>query len=80
MGNFCNSNTTKLTQYDHLSTNALRELLRLDYDTPVQQILDVDTILYIAGLIEEREKDNPRYKIKTTEEAYEIFLKYYMPK
>lgn len=76
----CNNHVSNLTQYDHLSTDALRELLRLDFDAPDQQHLDVDTILYIAGLIEEREKDNPRYKIKTTEEAYEIFQKHYMPK
>lgn len=80
MNQSCNDNISNLMQYDNLSTDVLRELLRLDFDAPVQQRLDVDTILYIAGLIEERERDNPRYKIKTTEEAYEIFKKHYMPR
>lgn len=76
----CNNHVSNLTQYDHLSTDALRELLRLDFDAPAHLSLDVDTILYIAGLINDRENDNPRYRIKTTEEAYKIFRKYYMPK
>lgn len=80
MNQSCNNNVSNLMQYDNLSTDVLRELLRLDFDAPVQQRLDVDTILYTAGLIEKREKDNPRYIIKTTEEVYESFQKHYMPK
>lgn len=80
MNKSCEDNVSNMTQYDNPSTDALREILRLDFDAPNQRSLDVDTILYIAVLIEEREKDNPRYKIKTTEEAYEICQKHYMPK
>lgn len=76
----CNDKVNNMTQYNNLSTDALRELLRLDFDAPAHLSLDVDTILYIAGLINNRENDNPRYRIKTTEEAYKIFRKYYMPK
>lgn len=80
MVNSCNANVSNLAQYDSLSTDELRELLRLDFDAPVKENLDTDTILYIAGLIADREKNNPRCKIRSTEEAYAIFQKYYMPK
>lgn len=76
----CNDKVNNMTQYNNLSTDALREFLRLDVVAPDQRRLDVDTILYIAGLMVERDEANPQYKIKSTEEAYEIFLKYYMPK
>lgn len=44
----CNDNIRKLTQYDSLSIDTLRELFRLDFDAFLHQNIDVHTLMYIA--------------------------------
>ena len=65
------------SRYDALSTEELSEMLRLDSEAPEGNGLDIDTLLYITGVLAEREK--PDHTGKTAQQAWIAFQENYMP-
>lgn len=63
-------------KYDHMSTKELQEFLRLDAKNPEGNESDDDSILYIMGVLADRDHDENE---KTAEEAYLSFQKNYYP-
>lgn len=66
------------SKYDEMTTEALEEILRLDTENTEGQESDVETLLYITGVLAERRKKNGQTG-NTAQEAYEIFKQHYMP-
>ena len=64
------------SQYDALSSEELSEILRLDSETPEGNGLDIDTLLYITGVLAEREKT--KNTGKTAQEAWKSFQQNYL--
>ena len=67
-----------LTKYDEMTTEELEEILRLDAENTEGQESDVETLLYVTGVLAERRKKNGQTG-NTAQEAYEIFKQHYMP-
>lgn len=65
-----------LSQYDAMSTEELSEILRLDSETPEGNGLDIDTLLYITGVLAERKKT--KNTGKTAQEAWKSFQQNYL--
>ena len=65
-----------LSQYDAMSTEELSEILRLDSETPEGNGLDIDTLLYITGVLAERQKSTNTGK--TAQEAWKSFQQNYL--
>ena len=66
----------KMTIYDTMSIDDLRELLRREADGAVE--LGIDELLYICEIVAECEKQVNPDKIDVNA-AWERFLKYYAP-
>ena len=66
------------SKYDEMTTEELQEILRLDAENTEGQDTDVETLLYITGVLAERRKKNGQTG-NTAQEAYEIFKQHYMP-
>lgn len=64
------------SRYDALSTEELSEILRLDSEAPEGNGLDIDTLLYITGVLAERKKTTDTGK--TAQEAWSSFQQNYM--
>lgn len=64
------------SQYDAMSTEGLSEILRLDSETPEGNGLDIDTLLYITGVLAERQKSTNTGK--TAQEAWKSFQQNYL--
>ena len=64
------------SQYDALSTEELSEILRLDSETPEGNGLDIDTLLYITGVLAERKATANTGK--TAQEAWKSFQQNYL--
>lgn len=64
------------SRYDALSTEELSEILRLDSEAPEGNGLDIDTLLYITGVLAERKK--PTNTGKTVQEAWNSFQQNYL--
>ena len=64
------------SRYDALSTEELSEILRLDSETPEGNGLDIDTLLYITGVLAERKKNTNTGK--TAQEAWKSFQQNYL--
>lgn len=64
------------SRYDALSTEELSEILRLDSEAPEGNGLDIDTLLYITGVLAERKKSTNTGK--TAQEAWSSFQQNYM--
>ena len=64
------------SQYDALSTEELSEILRLDSETPEGNGLDIDTLLYITGVLAERKNNSNTGK--TAQEAWKSFQQNYL--
>lgn len=64
------------SRYDALSTEELSEILRLDSETPEGNGLDIDTLLYITGVLAERKKTANTGK--TAQEAWKSFQQNYL--
>lgn len=62
------------SKYDEMSTEALKEILRLDFQMSEETESDIDAILYISEVIAKREKDSP-----DVEAAWERFNTKYRP-
>ena len=79
MANF--DNKKNYSKYDSMSTEYLEELLRLDAELPVGEGTDIDEILYILEVIEEREREHPtgRYSEVDVNAAWESFQSKYLP-
>ena len=67
-----------LAKYDEMTTEELEEILRLDAENTEGQESDVETLLYVTGVLAERRKKNGQTG-NTAQEAYEIFKQHYMP-
>ena len=65
--------------FDNMSTEALKEILRLDFQSDEDS--DMDAILYIMGVVAKREKENPSAEYTDVHAAWEsfLFLKNYLP-
>ena len=72
-----NRDVRDFSQYDAMTSEELAQLLRLDSETPEGNGLDIDTLLYITGVLAEREK--PDHTGKTAQEAWIAFQENYMP-
>ena len=66
------------SKYDEMTTEELQEILRLDAENTEGQESDVETLLYVTGVLAERRKKNGQTG-NTAQEAYEIFEQHYMP-
>lgn len=73
-----NGRVQKLSEYDEMATEQLEEILRLDAQAPEGQESDVDTLLYIMGVLADRRK-KAGHAGTTALEAYESFKLYYLP-
>ncbi len=60
----------EFAKYDAMSTEELNEILRQDFLNPGDELLDADAILYISGILAEREEDDLEYD---TEAAWQSF-------
>ena len=69
-------NQKDFSRYDALSTEELSEILRLDSETPEGNGLDIDTLLYITGVLAERKKNTNTGK--TAQEAWKSFQQNYL--
>jgi hypothetical protein len=64
------------SRYDAMRTEQLREILRKHAHGELEIMPDTEELFYIMAVLESREKEKP----KSTEEAYETFVKHYAPK
>lgn len=71
-------NVQDFSKYDAMTSEELAQLLRLDSEAPEGNGLDIDTLLYITGVLAEREKINNNTG-KTVQEAWISFQQHYMP-
>ena len=80
MSEFKNGKERDYSQFDQMSTEALAELLRLDFQLPEEKS-DNDAILYIAEVIAKREKEHPtgNYSAPDTNASWKIFQEKYLP-
>lgn len=72
-----NRSQRDFSRYDAMTSEDLAQLLRLDSEAPEGNGLDIDTLLYITGVLAEREK--PNNTGKTAQEAWISFQQNYMP-
>ena len=66
-------NVQDFSKYDAMSSEELAQILRLDSETPEGNGLDIDTLLYITGVLAERNSTG-----KTAQEAWLSFQQNYM--
>ena len=66
-------------RYDEMSTDQLREILRKHAHGELEKEPDTEELFYIMEVLANRESENPEKQIKSTEEAYETFVKHYAP-
>lgn len=66
------------SKYDAMTSEELAQLLRLDSEAPEGNELDIDTLLYITGVLAEREKSGNSTG-KTAQESWISFQKNYLP-
>lgn len=66
-------------KYDAMETEALEELLRFDAHTQGDGKTDVDAILYILEVLEDRGRNKDQLTGKTALEAFESFKQNYLP-
>lgn len=70
-------NVQDFSKYDAMTSEELAQLLRLDSEAPEGNGLDIDTLLYITGVLAEREKINNNTG-KTAQEAWISFQQNYL--
>ena len=66
-------------RYDEMTTEQLREILRKHAHGELEKEPDIEELFYIMEVLANRESENPKKQIKTTEEAYATFVKHYAP-
>ena len=67
------------SEFDAMSTEALREILRLDSYLPEDQPSDMDAILYIMEVLAKREEEENGAADCDVEAAWQEFNRYYRP-
>lgn len=70
-------NVQDFSKYDAMTSEELAQILRLDSEAPEGNGLDIDTLLYITGVLAEREKINNNTG-KTAQEAWISFQQNYL--
>lgn len=68
----------EFSQYDAMTTEELEEILRLDAEAPEGQESDTETLLYVMGVLADRNRKNGHTE-NTALEAYESFKQHYIP-
>ena len=66
-------------RYDDMTTEQLREILRKHAHGELEKEPDTEELFYIMEVLADRESTNPEKQIQSTEEAYETFVKHYVP-
>lgn len=51
-----NNGRLDYSKFDNIDTDVLKAFLRADFDAPEAEQMDVDTIMYITNLLQERKK------------------------
>ena len=67
------------SRFDHMPTEELENILRLDFQLPEGEGLDADTILYIAEIIAGREASSSQPSCPDAEAAWQDLLSQYLP-
>ena len=67
------------TRYDEMTTELLREILRKHAHGELEKEPDTEELFYIMEVLANKESENPKKQIKSTEEAYATFVKHYAP-
>ena len=68
-----------LSNFDNIDTDVLKAFLRADFDAPEAEQMDVDTIMYITNLLQEREKAENNEPDIDVAAAKAKFEKEYLP-
>lgn len=79
MSELNNRDRNAYSKFDHMSTEDLETILRLDYQLPEGEGLDPDTILAITEVIANREKSDSAPQYPDTDTAWNVFLTKYRP-
>lgn len=66
------------SKYDEMTTEELKEILRLDAENTEDQASDTETLLYVMEVLTKRRMNNG-HTGNTAQEAYESFKQHYMP-
>lgn len=67
------------SKFDHMSTEELEDILRLDAQLPNNEDSDVDVILYIMEVIAKRNQGDPATEYTDVHAAWASFKKNYLP-
>ena len=67
------------SRYDEMTTEELREILRMHAHGELEKEPDTEELFYIMEVLADRESENPEKQIQSTEEAYATFVKHYAP-
>ena len=67
------------SQYNHMSTEELEQILRADFELPEEKESDMEKILYITEVIAGRRAGQPTGRYANTDEALESFVENYLP-
>lgn len=79
MSELNNRDRNAYSKFEHMSTEDLETILRLDYQLPEGEGLDPDTILAITEVIANREKSDSAPQYPDTDTAWNDFLTKYRP-
>ena len=79
MSELNNRDRNAYSKFEHMSTEDLETILRLDYQLPEGEGLDPDTILAITEVIASREKSDSTPQYPDTDTAWNDFLTKYRP-
>lgn len=67
------------SQYDHMSTEELEEILRADFELPEEEESDMEKILYITEVIARRRAGQPTGRYADADGAWASFVENYLP-
>ena len=67
------------SRFDHMPTEELENILRLDFQLPEGEGLDADTLLYITEVIARREASSSQTSRPDVEAAWQDLLTRYLP-
>lgn len=77
MSNDLNRSERDFSQYDDMSSDQLKEILRLDAEAPEGQEQDTEQLFYVMEVLAQREQ-NSGHAGKTAEESFQSFKQNYM--
>ena len=77
MSELNNRDRNAYSKFEHMSTEDLETILRLDYQLPEGEGLDPDTILAITEVIANREESDSAPQYPDTDTAWNDFLTKY---